>query len=147
MIEDVILGTAKVAGKVIVSGTKLALTGIKNAAAMASNICKSIFEKARNYYQGLDDYKLDKTIDVNYLRQYKKRNNTILVVANVGSLVQFSHDDNLISEVSQVHDEYIIAEYNENNDEVVQADFVFKEKIDDKIMTALNANDGVIIIK
>jgi hypothetical protein len=44
-------------------------------------------------------------------------------------------------------DEYIVAEYNEMTDEVKQSDYVCKEKISENIMLALNANDGIILIK
>ncbi len=91
-------------------------------------------------------------ITVNVLRKYKQKKASKLVMANMGSLIKnipnkedrtFSFDD-----LDKVSDETIVAEYDEEKDEIIQANFANKkEKWDDTIDTALNSNDGIILIK
>lgn len=141
--EEIVFGVGKAAAK----GAKVVASGVRNAAKMAANVVSNIAAKVRNWYNDLDNYKLDKNIDVPYLKAYKKRANTVLVVARVDALMKNINDPQLANQVRPVNNEYIIAEYNEANDEVVQSDFVYKERIDDNIMTALNANGNIILIK
>ncbi len=94
-------------------------------------------------------------ITVNVLRKYKQKKASKLVMANMGSLIKsipnqkertFSFDE--LEELEKVSDETIVAEYDEEKDEIIQANFANKkEKWDDNIDTALNSNDGIILIK
>jgi hypothetical protein len=134
-------------GKVVAAGAKVVGSAIKFTVKAASSILSKLVESARSFSNGLDIDKIDKNIDVNFLKSYKKYSNTTLVLARVGSLAKCSGDERLASQVSMLDDEYIVAEYNEMTDEVKQSDYVCKEKISENIMLALNANDGIILIK
>jgi hypothetical protein len=133
--------------KIIATGAKMVGSAIKFTVKAASNILSKIVESARSFSNGLGIDKLDENIDVNYLKSYRKYSNTILILARVGSLAKCSGDGQLASQVSVLDDEYIIVEYNEMTDDVKQRDFVYKEKISENIMLALNANDGIIIVR
>lgn len=91
-------------------------------------------------------------ITVNVLRKYKQKKASKLVMANMRSLIKNIPDKEKrtfsFDELEKVSDETIVAEYDEEKDELIQANFANKkEKWDDTIDTALNNNDGIILIK
>ena len=90
-------------------------------------------------------------LTVKFLKTYRKKKQSKIVLANMGSLIQnipdkekrtFSLDD-----LEELEDETVVVEYDEDADEVVQADFVGSKGIDDKLEDALEINDGVLIIQ
>ncbi|MBQ5989214.1 MAG: hypothetical protein IJL67_06940 [Oscillospiraceae bacterium] len=133
---------------IVDTSLNVAVNGAKKALDITKNVCSQIFEKLKVVYK--DNFvmeRIDKEIDISYLKVYKKRSGTVLLVAKVGSLLKYYEKSAFPEWINSISDEYIIGEYDESSDRVVQADFVIKEKIAENIITALDLNDGVILIK
>lgn len=90
-------------------------------------------------------------VTVSFLRKYKQKKQSQLVMANMGSLIKaipdkekrtYSFDD-----LENIKDETIVAEYDEESDKIIQANFAGEQGWDENINTALKRNDGVILIK
>lgn len=90
-------------------------------------------------------------VTVSFLRKYKQKKQSKLVMANMGSLIKnipdkekrtYSFDD-----LENIKDETIVAEYDEESDELVHANFAGEQGWDENINTALERNDGVILIE
>ena len=105
--------------------------------------------------KSLDNFRIDRMIDVRYLREsYRKKNNTQIIIANIGSLLDampnggsMYFDESTLHRINTLQEEYILIEYNEITNSVIQADYIREDKIALNIMNALQLNDGIIIIE
>lgn len=105
--------------------------------------------------KSLDNFRIDRMIDVRYLREsYRKKNNTQIIIANIGSLLDampnggsMYFDEITLHRINTLQEEYILIEYNEITNSVIQADYIREDKIALNIMNALQLNDGIIIIE
>ena len=93
----------------------------------------------------LEIYRIDRTVDVAYLKGYRKKNGSQIIIAQVRALLAnapISPNDNM----HLLDEEYVIAEYDEAHERIVQSDFICREKIASNIMENLNANGGILFI-
>ena len=93
----------------------------------------------------LETYRIDRTVDVAYLKGYRKKNGSQIIIAQVRALLAnapISPNDNM----HLLDEEYVIAEYDEAHERIVQSDFICREKIASNIMENLNANGGILFI-
>ncbi|MGN0606602.1 MAG: hypothetical protein ACI4JM_08780 [Oscillospiraceae bacterium] len=114
---------------------------------MFAPLIKRIANDMNNIYQNLDAYQIDRIIDISFLKGYRKKNDSEIVIAKVESLLKNQQPSEQIRNMSILKDEYMIAEYDAANERVVQSDFLRRNNIAENIMTVLNANDGILFVK
>lgn len=83
-------------------------------------------------------------LTIRLIKQYRKRKDTKIVMAQVKELVK----DPSVAHMSMSdldEDDVVIAEYDEDTDELVQCNL--SNDVDQKVENLLNRNDGVLIIE
>lgn len=88
-------------------------------------------------------------VTVNFLKKYRKRKNSQIVIAKLQDILRNMPNKEKMSfeDLESFNDETIIAEYDEEEDEIVQAHFVGSEGIEENVENALDQNGGMIVIE
>ncbi|MCD7810946.1 MAG: hypothetical protein LUG91_03685 [Ruminococcus sp.] len=94
-------------------------------------------------------------VTTSFLKKYRKKKDSQLVMASVGALIGSATKKQKnrmtlaeLDALEEHEDDVVLAEYDEDEDELVQQDFVDPEKwMDDNVETALDQNDGVLVIE
>ena len=132
--------------KFIFGAAKAISTGVKGIFMKTTDVLKMLISLA---IAGL--VYLSEKVTVSSLKKYLRNKKNKLIMARMGSLIKsipdkekgtFSFDD-----LDNIKDEIIMAEYGEESDEIIQANFVGEQGLDENINTALEQNDGVILIE
>lgn len=127
------------------SGKKIIET-IKAGWAIFGPFIGEVANEIQNSIKNLDKYKIDKKIDIDFLKHYRKKKDSEIIIARVKCLLDNVLDSPEKQKMMILNDEFVIAEYDKINDRIVQSDFIYTENIADNIMTALNSNGDIIIV-
>ncbi|MCD7810945.1 MAG: hypothetical protein LUG91_03680 [Ruminococcus sp.] len=101
-----------------------------------------------------NEYRLNRNIDVQYLKYYRDdEKNSVIVIAKMSDIIECNPEamsqlePKEIEAMNNFADEYILAEYNKITGNLNKTHFITKEQIASNVMTAINANDGVLVIE
>lgn len=130
----------------LVNSGKKAFETIKAGWAALAPFIGDVAVEIQNSIKNLEKYKIDRKIDVDFLKHYRKKNNSEIVIARVKPLLDNMLDSPEKRKMMILKDEFVIAEYDKVNDRIIQSDFIYTENIADNIMTALNSNGDIIIV-
>lgn len=129
-----------------VNSEKKGFETIKAGWAALAPFIGEVITEIQNSIKNLEKYKIDRKIDVDFLKHYRKKKNSEIIVARVKCLLDNMLDSPEKSKMMILRDEFVIAEYDKANDRIVQSDFIYTGNIADNIMTALNSNGDIIIV-
>ncbi len=130
----------------LVNSGKKAFETIKAGWVALAPFIGDVAVEIQNSIKNLEKYKIDRKIDVDFLKHYRKKNNSEIVIARVKPLLDNMLDSPEKRKMMILKDEFVIAEYDKVNDRIIQSDFIYTENIADNIMTALNSNGDIIIV-